>query len=96
MADTHCPCAQVPARDSNAPLLGMSNDCFELRVVHRLVSFTVAGEFVVPAATLIATLPPAHVVGPPSNVASIRADQPIRAGPFSPTALRARLMVFLT
>ena len=96
MTPSHCPCAQTPSDEQGHPNIRILNDCFEARVLGRLVSFTMGSDFAVPAATLTAMLPAAHLV-PASNDAILTGgDHPIRAGPFSPTALRAQLMVFLT
>jgi hypothetical protein len=96
MASTNCPCAQAPQGAPNAPAVGIVNDCFEVRVLHRLVSFTVGSDLAVPPAMLLARLPPTHLTAPPAGGLPQDADHPIRAGPFSPTAVRAQLMVFLT
>jgi hypothetical protein len=95
MTDTMCSCAQPKSGEDGAVAVGPS-DCFEVRELSRLVSFTVDGDFVVPAAGLRATLPAPVVDTPPSSAVFTFADRPIRAGPFSPTAHRSQLMVFLT
>jgi hypothetical protein len=96
VANTNCPCARAPEEAPNAPAVSPVNDCFELRVLHRLVSFTLGSDLAVPPAMLWARLPPTHFIAPQPGALTHGADQPIRAGPFSPTALRAQLMVFLT
>jgi hypothetical protein len=101
MVPTHCPCARAQSVDRHATgrpaaAVGLLNDCFELRVLDRLDSSTVRADFAVPAAGLIARLPAPSVLLAQSCVFALGADQPIRAGPYSPTALRAKLMVFLT
>ena len=96
VANTNCPCARAPKEAPSTPALGVVNDCYEVRVLHRLVSFTVASDLAVPPATLLVRLPPTHFMAPQPGVLTHGADQPIRAGPFSPAALRAQLMVFLT
>ena len=95
VANTDCPCARGPKEAPNAPAISVLNDCFELRVIHRLASFTVGSDVAVPPATLMARLPAFDMMAPRSGGLTHGADQPIRAGPFSPTALRAQLMVFL-
>ncbi len=77
-------------------MLGALNDCFEVRFLDRLVSFTVGTELAVPAAGLFAILPPQSPQMTPSNAVLTGVDHPIRAGPLSATASRAQLMVFLT
>ena len=77
-------------------LLGVDNDCFEVRVLGRLVAFALPGDMAVPAAALVAILPPPVPDRLPARGFTTGARHPIRAGPFSPTATRARLMVFLT
>ena len=96
MAHTHCPCAQTPSDVQGHASVGILNDCFETRLVHRLVSFTIGSDLAIPAATLTAMLPAAHVVLRSAHAFLANADHPIRAGPFSPAAIRAHLMVFLT
>lgn len=96
VANTNCPCARAPKEAPNAPAVGLVNDCFELRVIDRLVSFIVGSDLAIPPAMLLARLPPTHVMASQAGVLTHGADRPIRAGPFSPTALRAQLMVFLT
>ena len=101
MVPMHCPCARAQNADRHTTdrptaAVGPLNDCFELRVLDRLDSSTVGTDFAVPAAPLMAKLPAPSVLAAASSVLSQGADQPIRAGPYSPTALRAQLMVFLT
>jgi hypothetical protein len=96
MTHTHCACAQTPSDDEGQIRIGVLNDCFETRFVRRLVSFTIGADIAIPAATMTAVLPAAHVAPPTSKLLFAKAAHPIRAGPFSPAALRAQLMVFLT
>ena len=96
MTHTHCACAETPSDEQGQARIGILNDCFETRFVHRLVSFMIGDDLAIPAATLTAVLPAAHVAPPSSDVVFAETAHPIRAGPFSPTALRAQLMVFLT
>jgi hypothetical protein len=96
MAHTHCACAQTASDEEGQSRIGVLNDCFETRFVHRLLSFTIGADLAIPAPPLTAVLPAAHLAPPPSNLIFTDAEHPIRAGPFSPTALRAQLMVFLT
>jgi hypothetical protein len=96
MTQTTCECAGATADAEGQGSPGIFADCFEVRFLEHLVSFTVGADFAVPAAPLLAVLP---VPGPaltPAGVLLGDADHPIRAGPFSPTASRAQLMVFLT
>jgi hypothetical protein len=95
VANTNCPCARAPKEAPNAPAVGSVNDCFDVRVLPRLVSFTVGSDLAVPPAMLLARLPPTHFIAPQLGALTHGPDQPIRAGPFSPTGLRAHLMVFL-
>jgi hypothetical protein len=95
MTDIHCPCAQSTTDDEHATSFRILNDCFEVRILPRLISSTIGNDLAVPTATLIAMLPAAHWVSSYSGRSVARADHPIRAGPYSPTALRAQLMVFL-
>jgi hypothetical protein len=96
MTPGHCPCAPTPSDEQRHASIRVLNDCFEARVLGRLVSFTMGSDLAIPTATLTAMLPAAHLA-PPSNSAVLAdADHPIRAGPFSPTAQRAQFMVFLT
>jgi hypothetical protein len=96
MAPSTCDCAQASADGAGATAVGVLNDCFEVRFLDRLVSFTVGHDIAVPAASLVAILPPAIPVTPMVTANLKRTEQPIRAGPFSPTASRSQLMVFLT
>ena len=98
MTHTRCACAPAPSDDQEQgqARIGILNDCFETRFVHRLVSFTIGGDLAIPAAMLTAVLPAPYVAPPSSSVVFADAAHPIRAGPFSPTAMRAQLMVFLT
>lgn len=101
MVPSNCPCARAQAAervaaDRSAVAIGVLNDCFELRILDRLVSSTLRSDFAVPAASLIAKLPAPSVMRPQFSVSAVGPDQPIRAGPYSPTAIRAQLMVFLT
>jgi hypothetical protein len=96
MTHTHCACAQTASDEDGRVRIGVLNDCFETRFVHRLVSFTIGADLAIPAARLTTVLPVAHVAAPRSNLIFANTAHPIRAGPFSPTALRAQLMVFLT
>jgi len=96
MTPAHCPCAETPSDEREPASIRVLNDCFEARVLGRLVSYTMGSDFAVPAATLTAMLPAAHLDPAGNSTVLAGADHPIRAGPFSPTAQRARLMVFLT
>ena len=95
MEPTTCACARTPSHDEDRTTVGALNDCFEVRFLDRLVSFTIGDDVSVPAASVMAMLPPNTSVMP-ASASPRRADHPIRAGPFSPTASRAQLMVFLT
>jgi hypothetical protein len=96
MTEQMCACSQVQSEEQGPSSIGILNDCFEIRVFDHLVSFTVAGDFAVPAAPLTAILPACVPSMPPANALIFAAEHPIRAGPFSPAASRAQLMVFLT
>ena len=96
VTETDCPCVRASKKSPSAPAIGVVNDCFELRVIQRLVSFTIGSDFAVPPAALTSRLPAFNILSPRADSVAHRADQPIRAGPFSPTAIRAQLMVFLT
>jgi hypothetical protein len=96
MTDGCCECARGRAPADGVALLGVDNDCFEVRVLGRLVAFALPGDMAVPAAALVAILPPPVPDRLPARGFTTGARHPIRAGPFSPTATRARLMVFLT
>jgi hypothetical protein len=95
MTQMTCDCAGAHADDQAQAAIGILN-CFEVRFLDRLVPFTIGGEFAVPAASLTAILPPAAPLTAPEMGRLKGADHPIRAGPFSPAASRAQLMVFLT
>jgi len=96
MTETSCDCGQGSVDDEGGTAVGALNDCFEVRFLDRLVSFTIGDDIAVPAASLVAILSPAAPVTLPATASLKRADRPIRAGPFSPAASRAQLMVFLT
>ena len=91
-----CHCARASADEAGTTAVGVLNDCFEVRFLDRLVSFTIADDIAVPAAGLVAILPPAAPATPLVTANLKRTEHPIRAGPFSPTASRSQLMVFLT
>ena len=96
MTRTTCDCAQVSADQEDHTAVGALNDCFEVRFLDRLVSFTIGDDIAVPAASLVAILPPTAPAASLVTANLKRTEHPIRAGPFSPTASRAQLMVFLT
>ena len=96
MSATTCECAPGPEDVDRPGGAAILNDCFEVRFLHRLVSFTITEHPPVPEATLVAILPPAPQIAPPLRAIFTKAEHPIRAGPFSPSASRAQLMVFLT
>ena len=96
MAETTCDCGQGSADDQGTTAVGALNDCFEVRFLDRMVSFTTGDDFAVPPASLVAILPATVPITTPVTASLTRADPPIRAGPFSPAASRAQLMVFLT
>ncbi len=96
MTQVTCDCGQASADDEGQTAVGVLNDCFDVRFLGRLVSFTIAADIAVPAAGLVALSPPVVPVTPPAMASLKGADHPIRAGPFSPTGSRAQLMVFLT
>ena len=96
VTETDCPCVRASKKIPSAPAIGVVNDCFEVRVIQRLVSFTIGSDFAVPPAIPMARLPAFHLLSPQADSLARRAEHPIRAGPFSPTAVRAQLMVFLT
>ena len=90
-----CPCALRAASDEQ-PSNRIFNDCFEVRYLDRLASFVVGADFAVPAAALVAVLPTPSPLSRPARVVFENTEQAIRAGPFSPAANCAQLMVFLT
>ena len=95
MTQANCDCARTHSDDGDQTAVGALNDCFEVRALGRLVSFTVGSDFAVPEARLVAILPD-FAQGPLRANALITGDElPIRAGPRSPAAARALLMVFL-
>jgi len=96
MARATCECARTHVGEVGVASLGVDTDCFEVRELGRLVTFALPGDMAVPAAALMAILPPPVPEGVPSEAFTTGASHPIRAGPFSPTAARAHLMVFLT
>jgi len=96
MSETTCDCGRASIDDGDETAVGILNDCFEVRFLDRMVSFTVDGDFAVPATHLLAILPIPAPDMPPSNAILTGAEHPIRAGPLSPTASRSKLMVFLT
>jgi hypothetical protein len=96
MTHAACECARTYSSGQDCAVLDALNDCFEVRVLGRLVSFTVAADPGVPTAPLVAVLPAFPLELPRTNALLASADHPIRAGPFSPSAVRAQLMVFLT
>ncbi|HEY3592504.1 MAG TPA: hypothetical protein VGL13_01470 [Polyangiaceae bacterium] len=91
-----CACATpTPDRDTRRSFRA-SNDCFELRSLDKLVSFTTASAPVVHAAPVMGILPPPIALTPDLSAAAERAHRAIRAGPLLPPVPRAALMVFLT
>ena len=96
MTETSCDCGEGSVDDEGGTAVGALNDCFEVRFLDRLVSFTTGDDFPVPPASLVAILSITTPITTPVTASLTRADHPIRAGPFSPAASRAQLMVFLT
>src|ERR1041384_8038637 len=96
MTRATCACARTHVAEVGVALLGVDTDCFEVRELGRLVTFALPGDMAVPAAAFVAILPPPVPEGVPSEAFTTGAIHSIRAGPFSPTAARVRLMVFLT
>jgi hypothetical protein len=96
MSEPACCCAHVERSETGQAAAQAGGNCFEVRVVAGLVSFTIASDVAVAAASLSGVLPTVPLRVPQS--AAVRDDgaRAIRAGPFSPTASRANLMVFLT
>ena len=95
MSPAECACA-TPIDRQEQVAIGASHDCLELRTLDRLHSYTVGADWVVPPASLVATLPAPLPACTPEGRQAVTNDHPIRAGPESPAAARARLMVFLT
>jgi hypothetical protein len=91
-----CACAHQHVDGERGASVSPLNDCFEVRFVDRLSSATVDRTLAIAAAPLLAVLPVTRSAELPSKPVVAGADQPIRAGPYSPTAARAQLMVFLT
>jgi hypothetical protein len=96
MTRATCECAQRHIDDESGTAVSPLNDCFEVRFVDRLSSATVDPTVIIAAAPILAVLPIEGFALWPSKSVVTRADHPIRAGPYSPTAVRAQLMVFLT
>jgi hypothetical protein len=96
MTGAACACATPDTRGQEGAALGALNDCLEIRVLGRLLASAAAGHPAVPAAAWVAVLPAAPSELPRSSAPVVGVDHPIRAGPFSPSAVRAQLMVFLT
>jgi hypothetical protein len=96
MSHPTCECAQAHNDELDCVAINAANDCFEVRSLHRLVSFTVGSDLGVPAAGLVGVLPAFDPEFPSSKGVVMGAEHPIRAGPYSPAAARANLMVFLT
>jgi hypothetical protein len=90
-----CACAHAEQDREGRTAIGTSNDCFEVRALSRLVSFTVSEGFAVPPAAFSTLLPVLSPAVPPPGALSLWTSRPIRAGPSSPAASRAVLMVFL-
>ena len=84
MSETTCDCASGPRDVAGQGDAAILNDCFEVRFLHRLVSFTITEHERVPEANLVAILPLPPVLAPPLQAPFTKAEQPIRAGPFSP------------
>lgn len=91
-----CACAHAnePAPTERATSIGA--DCFEVRHIDRLAAFDLGADFSVPAAGLVAILPAKIELARAPGSLSTPASRPIRAGPRSPIAAQAKLMVFLT
>src|SRR5262249_1467387 len=96
MTRSACECAQAHRSEGGAPSIDADSDCFEARVLDRLVSFSPVGDVSIPAAPWVAMLPATYGEHIPSPSVTTAARYPIRAGPSSPTSVRAVLMVFLT
>jgi hypothetical protein len=96
MSEPACCCSHAERPAPGQAAVDARPQCFEVRVVSGLVSFTIGSDLAVAPAGLLGLLPAV-----PPEVASsavVRDDgaRAIRAGPFSPAALRASLMVYLT
>jgi hypothetical protein len=96
MTEATCDCSKSHSNENGADAISVLNDCFEVRYLSRLVTFTVGDELMVPPASLLTTLAVPAVEVPPPNAVLTAAEHPIRAGPLSPAASRSQLMVFLT
>jgi hypothetical protein len=95
MTGATCQCAQHHDSEG-ATSISVLYDCFDVRYLDRLLSNTAAAGLDIAGAPFVAELPALGVDALPSSSAVVRAEHPIRAGPYSPSAARSRLMVFLT
>src|SRR5262249_41183377 len=93
-----CLCARAGSQSQDRDASSwVDGDCFEVRVLDRLISSTPpSSDGIVPAACLLAQAQPALEQRPVTPGIAANARHPIRAGPLSPAAFRATLMVFLT
>jgi hypothetical protein len=94
MTRATCECAQQ--HSEGAASISVLYDCFDVRYLDRLLSNTAAAGLDVAGAPFVAVLPAPGADALPPAPTVVRAEHPIRAGPYSPTAARSRLMVFLT
>ena len=96
MSEPACCCAHAERSQPGQPAVDARKSCVELRVAPALLSFTIASDVAVPAAGILGVLPAVRLE--PAGSAAVRDDggRAIRAGPFSPAASRAKMMVFLT
>jgi hypothetical protein len=95
MAQT-CACAPAHRDPTHQSVVAIANDCWEVRVVARLLSLGAVSGVDVQAASSFAIAPEILSAAPPSAACAFPASHSIRAGPFSPAAARSRLMVYLT
>jgi hypothetical protein len=91
-----CACATSQADLQSQPSVSALNDCLEARFIDRLSSASVGATVEVAVAPHSALLPIDGFTAFVSGFVAAESDAPIRAGPRSPTAVRAQLMVFLT
>ena len=96
MARGACECGQREVAEGYGASLVVFNDCFDVRFLDRLLSTSGGGNLVIAGPSLVAVLPANDSQPHPAKAVVQQAEHPIRAGPYSPAAVRARLMVFLT
>jgi hypothetical protein len=91
-----CACATAHVDPSEGSVDVVHNDCWELRSVARLLSLGAPNGIDVHPASIAAIVPPIFSAPVSSAPCAFTVRHPIRAGPYSPTSARSKLMVYLT